>query len=85
MYNFTLHYSTKCVRVQIQPDGKARSTIQGRRETRVHWAMGQPKFGTKKRKTQMDCQTHCLDLDLNGKRPGVTSDGNISSYLIGRS
>ena len=29
--------------------------------------------------------THCLDLDLNGKRPGVTSDGNFSSYLIGRS
>ena len=27
--------------------------------------------------------THCLDLDLNGKRPGVTSDGNFSSYLIG--
>ena len=28
--------------------------------------------------------THCLDLDLdlNGKRPGVTSDGNFSSYLI---
>jgi hypothetical protein len=29
--------------------------------------------------------SHCLDLDLNGKRPGVTSDGNFSSYLIGRS
>ena len=28
---------------------------------------------------------HCLDLDLNGKRPGVGSDGNFSSYLIGRS
>ena len=30
-------------------------------------------------------KTHCLDLDLNGKRPGVTYDGNSSSYLIGRS
>ena len=29
--------------------------------------------------------SHCLDMDLNGKRPGVTSDGNSSSYLIGRS
>jgi hypothetical protein len=29
--------------------------------------------------------SHCLDLDLNGKRPGVTSDGNFSSYLIVRS
>ena len=29
--------------------------------------------------------SHCLDLDLNGKRSGVTSDGNFSSYLIGRS
>ena len=29
--------------------------------------------------------SHCLDLDLHGKRPGVTSDGNFSSYLIGRS
>ena len=28
---------------------------------------------------------HCLDLDLNGKGPGVPSDGNFSSYLIGRS
>ena len=28
---------------------------------------------------------HCLNLDLNGKRPGITSDGNFSSYLIGRS
>ena len=27
-------------------------------------------------------KTHCLDLDLNGKRPGVTSDGNFASYLI---
>ena len=26
--------------------------------------------------------THCLDLDLNGKRPGLTSDGSFSSYLI---
>jgi hypothetical protein len=25
------------------------------------------------------------DLDLNGKRPGITSDGNFSSYLIVRS
>ena len=24
---------------------------------------------------------HCLDLNLNGKRPGVASDGNFSSYL----
>ena len=29
--------------------------------------------------------THCLDMDLNGKRLGLTSDGNFSSYLIGRS
>ena len=29
--------------------------------------------------------SHCLDLDLNGKRPGIASDGNFSSYLIGRS
>ena len=29
--------------------------------------------------------THCLDLNLNGKRPGVASDGNFSSYLIRRS
>ena len=29
--------------------------------------------------------THYLYLDLNGKRPGMTSDGNFSSYLIGRS
>ena len=29
--------------------------------------------------------THCLDLDLNGKRPGVTFDTNFDSYLIGRS
>ena len=28
---------------------------------------------------------HCLDLDLNGKRPGITSDGNFSSFLIDRS
>jgi hypothetical protein len=28
--------------------------------------------------------SHCLDLDWNGKRPGITSDGNFSSYLIGR-
>ena len=28
--------------------------------------------------------SHCLDLDLNGKRPGITSDGNFSSYLIGK-
>ena len=27
----------------------------------------------------------CLDLDLNGKRPAVTSHDNFSSYLIGRS
>ena len=26
--------------------------------------------------------THCLDLNLNGKRPGVASDGNFGSYLI---
>ena len=25
-----------------------------------------------------------MDLDLNGKRPGIASDGNFSSYLIGR-
>ena len=31
------------------------------------------------------CTAHCLDLDLNGKRPGVDSDGNFSSYLIRRS
>ena len=41
-------------------------------------------------KTRHSCMhsagnTHCLDLDLNGKRSGVTSDGNFSSYLIGRS
>ena len=29
--------------------------------------------------------SHYLDLDLNSKRPGVISDGNSSSYLIGRS
>ena len=31
--------------------------------------------------------SHCLDLDLdlNGKRPGITSGGNLSSSLIGRS
>ena len=28
---------------------------------------------------------HCLDLDLNGKRTGIASDGNFSSYLIRRS
>ena len=27
-------------------------------------------------------KTHCLDLDLNGKRPFVTSDSNFASYLI---
>jgi hypothetical protein len=32
-----------------------------------------------------DTKSQCLDIDLNGKRPGVTSDGNFSSYLIGRS
>ena len=26
--------------------------------------------------------SHCLDLDLNGKRPGIHSDDNFSSYLI---
>ena len=25
--------------------------------------------------------SHCLYLDLNGKRPGITSDGKFSSYL----
>ena len=29
--------------------------------------------------------SHCLDLDLNGKRPGVTSDSNFTSCLIVRS
>ena len=29
--------------------------------------------------------THCLDLGINGKIPGITSDGSFSSYLIGRS
>ena len=29
--------------------------------------------------------SHCLDLDLNGERPGIASDGNFNSYLIGRS
>ena len=29
-------------------------------------------------------KSHCLSLDLNGKRPGIVSDGNFSSYLIGR-
>ena len=30
--------------------------------------------------------SHCLDLDLNGKRPGITSDGSlVHMYLIGRS
>ena len=29
--------------------------------------------------------THCLDLDLNDKRPGITSDSNFSSHLIDRS
>ena len=29
--------------------------------------------------------SHCLDLDLNGKRPVATSEGNFSSYLIVRS
>ena len=28
--------------------------------------------------------THCLDLDLNDKRPGIASDGNFSTYLIVR-
>ena len=37
------------------------------------------------RACQIECRTHCLDLDLNGNRPGVTSDGNFSSYLIGKS
>ena len=43
----------------------------------------------KKNVTKTGCQklsnTHCLDLDMNGKRPGLTSDGNFSSSLIGRS
>ena len=30
-------------------------------------------------------KSHCLDLDLNDIRPGIASDGNFSSYLIGRS
>ena len=30
-------------------------------------------------------KSHCLDLDLNGKRPGVASGGNFISYLIRRS
>ena len=29
--------------------------------------------------------SHCLDLNLNGKRPGVASDDNFSSYLIRKS
>ena len=29
--------------------------------------------------------SQCLDLDLNGKRPGIASDGNFSSFLIDRS
>ena len=29
--------------------------------------------------------SHCLDLNLNGKRPGIASEGNFSSYLIRRS
>ena len=36
-------------------------------------------------KTTISNYSHCLDLDLNGKRPGITSDGKFSSYLIGRS
>ena len=34
---------------------------------------------------QVSACSHCLDLDLNGKKPGITSNGNFSSYLIGRS
>ena len=33
----------------------------------------------------MELQTHCLFLDLNCKRPGVSSDGNFRSCLIRRS
>ena len=29
--------------------------------------------------------SHCSDLNLNDKRPGVASDGNFSSFLIRRS
>ena len=29
--------------------------------------------------------SHCSYLDLNDIRPGIASDGNFSSYLIGRS
>ena len=39
---------------------------------------------SKIRKSQQGT-THCLDLNLNGKRPGVASDGNFSSNLIRRS
>ena len=42
-------------------------------------------FNWKVVETKPCLQTHFLDLDLNGKRPGVSSDGNVSSYLIGRS
>ena len=38
-----------------------------------------------KNKFEIMTFSHCLYLDLNGKRPGMTSDGNFSSYLIGRS
>ena len=36
-------------------------------------------------KKKRDKNSHCLDLDLNGKRPGITFDCNFSSYVIGRS
>ena len=42
-------------------------------------------MAVKKKKLAKRTSVRCLDLDLNGKIPGVTSDGNFSSYLIGRS
>ena len=30
------------------------------------------------------CVPHCLDLDLNVKRPGISSDGNFTSYTGGQ-
>ena len=35
--------------------------------------------------TVCKAKSHCLDLNLNGKKPGIASDGNFSSYLIRRS
>ena len=48
-------------------------------------ALKKAKAEMKKVSFQIRISSHCLDLDLNDKRPGVSSDGNFSSYLIRRS